>query len=86
MPQQLENLELEEVSLVDAPANSSVINGKKTHHARIAIWKRDGSPDFEDILKSAKGIKFVIGFPKGDGGSKVQDRKSVCRERVSSPV
>jgi hypothetical protein len=73
MPAHLKDLTVDEVSLVDRPANSSVVDGKKIAHARIALWKRDSSGDLVEISKGAKGVKFVIGFPKsGDGGSKVQ--------------
>ena len=70
MASELKELTLREVSLVDRPANSTVKDGKKTPHAIVALWKRDTS--FEEVLKAAKGIKFVIGFPKGGGPSKVQ--------------
>lgn len=73
MPAHLKDLTIDEVSVVDRPANSSVVDGKKIAHARIALWKRDSSGDLVEISKGAKGVKFVIGFPKsGDGGSKVQ--------------
>src|ERR1043165_8256366 len=70
MPAELKKLRVREVSLVDRPANSSIKDGKKTPHAVVALWKRDS--DFEEVLKAAKGIKFVIGFPKDGGPSKVQ--------------
>jgi hypothetical protein len=72
MPAELKELKVNEVSLVDKPACASTKNGKKVPHAIVALWKRDGELDFEAVLKAAKGIKFVLGFPKGGGASKVQ--------------
>jgi hypothetical protein len=47
MPQLLQDLTLSEISLVDNPANSSVdpLTGKRNAHARIALFKRDGTPN-----------------------------------------
>jgi hypothetical protein len=47
MPQILSQLSLNEISLVDNPANSSVdpLTGNKIPHARIALFKRDGAPN-----------------------------------------
>jgi hypothetical protein len=84
MPQILSELKLNEVSLVDRPANSTVDpkTGKKTARAIIALFKRDVEKDCkhegECKCKEAaqkphkKGVQFVVGFPKGGGGSKVQ--------------
>lgn len=47
MPQVLTDLEVNEVSLVDRPANSEVVDGKKIPRARIALWKRDGGQEEE---------------------------------------
>lgn len=69
MPQILSDLQLDEVSLVDRPANSTVDGkGKKTARAVIALYKRDTG---SETSKAAKGIKFVVGF-KGGKGSQVQ--------------
>ncbi len=45
MAQQLRDLTIEEISVVDRPANTSIDpkTGKKTRHAVIALWKRDSS-------------------------------------------
>src|SRR5215472_12159000 len=95
MPQLLSELKLNEVSLVDKPANSTVDrNGKKTPRAVVALFKRDTDVEKHgpgckcekckcltkdisittggnsDVGKVA-GVQFVIGFPKGGGGSEV---------------
>jgi len=74
MAQLLHSLTLDEISLVDRPANSEMVDGKKIPRAVVAIWKRDGDIPLEDeVAKAAAGVKFVIGFPSsGEGGSKVQ--------------
>ena len=66
MPNSLTDLDINEVSIVDRPANSE----KGIARARVALFKR---ADASDVLKAgAKGIQFVVGFPKGGGGSEVQ--------------
>jgi hypothetical protein len=69
MPQSLSELRVNEISLVDAPACRQVVDGKKIPRATVAIWKRDSS-NFDDVLKAAKGVKFLIGSK--DDVSKVQ--------------
>jgi hypothetical protein len=96
MPQILSELKLNEVSLVDRPANSTTDpkTGKKIPRAVIALYKRDEDDDHGpeckcqkckalvkditvvekeiNLMKAAKGVQFVIGFPGGGGGSKIQ--------------
>jgi hypothetical protein len=57
MPQRLSQVELDEVSLVDVPANQM---------AKVVLMKRA-----EDVVHKLSGVKFVIGF-KEEGGSEVQ--------------
>lgn len=57
MPQQLTNLKVNEISLVDRPANASTEpgTGQKNPHARVALWKAD------------HGVKYLIsGKDTGD--------------------
>jgi hypothetical protein len=60
MPNELQHLSVREVSLVDAPANSSTDpkTGRRNPHARVALWKRDTSSDDATY----EGVKF----PKAD--------------------
>ncbi len=52
MPNELQNLQVKEVSLVDAPANSSTTkDGRRNPHARVALWKRDnGGDNLSDLV------------------------------------
>jgi hypothetical protein len=61
MPQKLEELEIREVSLVDAPANSSIDEetGIKVPRAVVSLWKRDSSDDNmtkEEISELEKAV------------------------------
>jgi hypothetical protein len=69
MPQKLHELEIREVSLVDNPANSSVdpTTGKKTPRARIALFKRDDSTDFDNLTKEEGDLLEDALFNKKDG-------------------
>lgn len=60
MPQQLTNLQVKEVSLVDAPANAETdpLTGKKTPRAIVALWKHD-----DEITK---GVKYLVSGKDGD--------------------
>lgn len=66
MPNQLQQLSVREVSLVDAPANSSTDEetGIRNPHARVALWKRDNASeqdiDFEKAIegKSYGGVRY----------------------------
>lgn len=63
MPQKLTEVELDEVSLVDRPANQ---------HAKIVLMKRDDACKGEECVEKAPaGIQFNIGF-KDEGGSEIQ--------------
>src|SRR4051794_10390837 len=69
MPNELHELHVDEVSLVDVPANSSIDpkTGRRRRHAVVALFKFDASGDeqdrtdkrgeptmkFEEVLKSA---------------------------------
>ncbi len=59
MPQKLTHLKIGEVSLVDNPANSELIDGKKVQRAMVALYKRDLSAalwDSEDeVCKAVDG-------------------------------
>jgi hypothetical protein len=74
MATELHSLVVDEVSLCDTPANSSIDpkTGRKIRHAMVALWKRDSGEEFAEICKGVSGVKFVLGFPKSGGGSKVQ--------------
>lgn len=66
MPQRLSEVELDEVSLVDEPANQL---------AKVVLVKRNTKPEVEEEVEKAvpAGIKFVIGFQDDDDeGSEVQ--------------
>jgi len=62
MPQKLKAVELDEVSLVDRPANQ---------HAVIVLSKRDDDACKGDVCKAPAGVQFNIGF-KPEGGSEIQ--------------
>ena len=69
MPNELQDLTVREVSLVDAPANSSTSkDGRRNPHARVALWKRDTSSDDDDDLHKAVDGKTQGGarFPASD--------------------
>ncbi len=69
MPNELQHLQVKEVSLVDAPANSSTTkDGRRNPHARVALWKRDTSSDDDDDLHKAVDGKTQDGvrFPASD--------------------
>jgi len=72
MPNELQELTLREVSLVDAPANSSTDdNGNRNPHARVALWKRDSSSDVgiddEELMKAVDGKTYAgKAFPASD--------------------
>lgn len=82
MPNLLTDLSIEEVSLVDVPANSSIdpVTGKRRRHAVVALFKRDSADnqsnkeyrnmEFEQILKSAKTREEVVSLVK----QKAQER------------
>jgi len=59
MPTVLSEVTLDEVSLVDKPANQ---------HSKILLLKRDGG---SVLSKAPAGVQFNIGF-KEDGGSEIQ--------------
>ena len=48
MPNLLHSLEVSEVSLVDRPAGSEMVDGKLVPRATIAIWKRNSDVDKHD--------------------------------------
>lgn len=79
MPNELQQLSVSEVSLVDAPANSSTDpkTGRRNPHARVALWKRDTSSDGDDDLHKAIDGKTQGGavFPASDFAY-VPDRKT----------
>lgn len=52
MPNELQDLSVREVSLVDAPANSSTDKrtGIRNPHARVALWKRDSGDTLADLV------------------------------------
>lgn len=54
MPNQLSHIHLDEVSLVDHPANAEIdpVTGQKIPRAVVALWKRDGAV--------AKGVKYLV--------------------------
>lgn len=58
MPNRLDSLTIEEVSIVDRPANSSTVDGKKIPRARIALFKRDGDIKKEEGGKTEDGVVF----------------------------
>ena len=69
MPQTLNDLEIREVSLVDAPANSSTdpLTGRKTPRARIALFKRDEPLTEDDIDKAVHGrTQGGVTYPRSD--------------------
>lgn len=59
MPTQLLNLDIEEMSIVTAPANAEIDpeTGQKIARARIALWKSDVS----------KGVKYLVTDENGKG-------------------
>ena len=59
MAQELSLLDIDEVSLVDAPANSSVdpATGRKVPRARVALWKRDEGGN-QKSTKSCRSCGF----------------------------
>lgn len=70
MPQKLTGLQINEVSLVDRPANSEEdpVTGAKIPRARIALFKRDDSSDNEDITKYSHNQDRDAGKFKAGGG------------------
>lgn len=67
MPQQLKDIEVDEVSLVDRPANRK---------AKVVLMKRedpavDADMDEDFVQKAPAGIEFLVGY-KAEGGSDIQ--------------
>jgi len=60
MANMLSDLDINEVSLVDAPANSETINGVKTPRAKVALFKRD------DTVDKASKTEDGTSYPKSD--------------------
>ena len=56
-PNLLRSLQISEISLVDTPANSSIdpVTGRRTEHARVALYKRD------DSSNSSSGVQKQFG-------------------------
>ncbi len=79
MPQKLSEVTLDEVSLVDDPANqkSKVMLVKRHGETEDDVDKKDKDDatckgkGCAEIEKAPAGVKFVIGFPE-EGGSEVQ--------------
>ena len=98
MPQELNQLSINEVSLVDHPANSSPDEtGKKVPRARIALFKRDDSQEeviqpIEDFTKEEQDEfeKAIHGktysgatFPKSDFAYTPDDTPSHWKLRLT---
>ena len=78
MPQELSNLEVSEVSLVDTPANSSTVDGKRVPRARVALFKRDDS-----VQKDGK-TEDGVSYPKSDYAFTPDDVPSHWKLRLTS--
>ena len=72
MPNKLDHLTIDEVSLVDSPANSERVNGRKVPRATVALFKRDLSAslwDSEDaVCKAVDGPDEPLAIAKANSG------------------
>lgn len=89
MAQLLHSLEVDEVSLVDRPANSEMVNGKKVPRAVVAIWKRDGDDgawsDDDPVCKAVEGkTQDGTKYPKSDFAYAPDDVPSHWKLRLTS--
>lgn len=57
MPNQLKDVVLDEISLVDRPANP---------HSRVMLWKRDGSGDADPVSRCLLVAKCLAAIEKAD--------------------
>ena len=88
MANQLKELKVREVSLVDRPANSETVDGKKIPRAVVAIWKRDVDvvkAEDDPLWKAADG-QMVDGkvFPRSDFAYTPSDNTSEWKLRLTS--
>ena len=99
MAQELSLLDIDEVSLVDAPANSSVdpATGRKVPRARVALWKRDEggntnlkgednellSAVFNKVIKADGKTYGGKSFPKSDFAFTPDDEPSHWKLRLT---
>jgi hypothetical protein len=72
----LHDLIVEEISAVDAPANSQIVNGKKVKRARIVLLKRDDSEQTK-YLDRAELRKFM---------DKTEPRRNAVQTSKEKPV
>ncbi len=98
MPNKLDHLTINEVSLVDSPANSEKINGRKVQRATVALFKRDLSAalwDSEDVVCKAvdgpdEGVAKDgktyngVAFPKSDFAYAPDDVPSNWKLRLTA--
>ena len=99
MAQELSLLDIDEVSLVDHPANSSVdpATGRKVPRARVALWKRDEggntqlkaednellSAVFNKVIKADGKTYGGKSFPKSDFAFTPDDEPSHWKLRLT---
>jgi len=84
MPQKLEDLEISEVSIVDRPACSQTVDGKRIPRARVALFKRDSDGD-DDLQKAVDGkTEDGVKFPKDDYAYTPDDVPSHWKLRLTS--
>jgi hypothetical protein len=87
MPNELQHLQVKEVSLVDAPANSSTSeDGIRNPHARVALWKRDGATEEDvDLMKALEGKSYGgVVFPKSDFAYTPSEKSSEWKLRLTA--
>ena len=85
MATQLNDLKINEVSLVDNPANSEIVNGIKQRRAVIALYKRDGGDDGDELMKAVDGqTQGGQTFPRSDYAYTPDDTPSHWKLRLTS--
>src|SRR6266581_3112048 len=83
MPNVLSNLTVREISLVDRPANSSTVNGKRVPRARVALWKRDSEEDEDRVIKSSQGEEETMPMTLEDITKKVESQEVILKALTS---
>jgi hypothetical protein len=84
MPHHLTSLQINEISVVDAPANSEVdpVTGRKIARARVALFKRDS--DTSD--KPRNGEKKKMGFQQILKSATTRDQIVAAVERKATKI